>query len=787
MTYTLNWSSSSKAPLTVAELSLNSTTSLLFTGKGYPNYGEVLQENFLKLLDNFSNATPPPNPTLGQLWFDAQTTTLNLYDGSNWKAVGNTKRQAAAPTQPNAGDLWWDTTSSSMKIYNGAEWGQIWPTQKRILVAGAEEFNKMVDIFNLVAGTPSGESYSESFGYNQTPLTYESNSTITNDKWVTLINKMKPILQHQGTEFSGLSTRGFILTEDSSQGISSALSEYNATLNAFSSAKTNVRNVNQAGQTSSILISHNRTASYFNHKSHDLTYTFDNIAHIKAFFNAGGKFKLSSTFAPSTSSAFNTEWTSFINGINATFSAKGSSLQETYTETVTLPSPVLSSVLVNNKYIGVGAGKFYSSSNGLAWTQIADVSATYNNINKIVYNGEVLMACDYSPINGFGGPNLLYSTDEGLTWAVSPIAAIMSQNGVWSLTALDVIDDNKIMIYADVLSWQDTSLQYITTNGTTVVNNAIGRIATQWVYAIKMISNSDPLKGPQGRAYLASTLASTMSGSGLFYSSDLQTWAQVFSISGTENRIIDMSFSPEKSRYVAIGLGGKIYTSVLGIDGPITWAANTPASGPTTENLYCTRFLNGLFYIVGANGTILISSDGINWILKNSEVDGPDLVSIHYDSRYDMLVALGPDTLKTAIYTSRDNGDTWQKRVDGSTTIINSTNTIKGFYDLVPGNAPLEIYRKTLQDPNSAGANLRILASYNILANSSIDLKLSIVYAPDGVQDVSPTWGSGTCTAIGVTSSGFTVGKPSADYLNNPVIGYPTTTQTGTFISDSNI
>jgi hypothetical protein len=67
MTYTLNWSSSSKAPLTVAELSLNSNTSLVFTGKGYPNYGEILQENFLKLLDNFSNDSAPSNPTLGHV------------------------------------------------------------------------------------------------------------------------------------------------------------------------------------------------------------------------------------------------------------------------------------------------------------------------------------------------------------------------------------------------------------------------------------------------------------------------------------------------------------------------------------------------------------------------------------------------------------------------------------------------------------------------------------------------------------------------------------------------
>jgi photosystem II stability/assembly factor-like uncharacterized protein len=785
MTYTLNWSSSSKAPLTVAELSLNSNTSLVFTGKGYPNYGEILQENFLKLLDNFSNDSAPSNPTLGQLWFNSQTTSLNVYDGSNWKTVGNTKRQSDAPAQPSAGDLWWDTLNASMKIYDGANWNQIWPTQKRLVVAGAEEYNKMVDIYNLVAGTPSGESFSESFGYGQTPLAYENNTTISNAKWLELIGKMKPILQHQGTDFSGLATRGFILTDDSSQGISSALSEYNATFNAFISAKTNAHNVNPSGQTFNTLATFNRTTSYFNKKSHDLTYTFDNINHIKSFFNAGGKFKLSSSFSPSTSSAFNTEWANFISGINASFSANGTALQETYTETVILSGPVSSSVFVNNKYIGVGGGKFYKSNDGLAWTQIADVTATYGgNTNKIVYNGTVLMAADSSPISGSTGQYLLYSTDEGVTWQSSPISSVISQQGNWVVSALDTIGD-KIMICAQIVN-ADNVIYFTTINGTSIVPNSIQRISTQWVYTKKMIANDDPSLGPQGKAYVAATSTNTGATQSIFYSSSLSSWTQVFSVSGYNNRIIDMCFSSEKNRYIAVGLAGRIYTSTLGNAGPTEWTTNISTTRPTPNDLYCVRFLNGFFYAVGTNGTILASSDGINWVVKNVETTGPALTSIYYDSRYGTLIAFGSDTNTLAIYTSHDNGETWQRRTNGTTT-VNAVNAIQGFYDLVAGTAPIEIYRKTLQDPNSSGAYLKILASYDIRTNSKVDLKLSIVYAPDGVQDVSPSWGSGTCTAIGSSTSGFIVGKPSAEYLNSPVIEYPTTAQTGTFITDNNI
>ena len=34
-------------------------------GKNYPLYGEFLNENFVKLLQNFANATPPSKPLKG--------------------------------------------------------------------------------------------------------------------------------------------------------------------------------------------------------------------------------------------------------------------------------------------------------------------------------------------------------------------------------------------------------------------------------------------------------------------------------------------------------------------------------------------------------------------------------------------------------------------------------------------------------------------------------------------------------------------------------------------------
>jgi len=44
-------------------------TSLLFMGKGSPDYGERLQENMLHVLENFAGTVEPAYPISGQLWF----------------------------------------------------------------------------------------------------------------------------------------------------------------------------------------------------------------------------------------------------------------------------------------------------------------------------------------------------------------------------------------------------------------------------------------------------------------------------------------------------------------------------------------------------------------------------------------------------------------------------------------------------------------------------------------------------------------------------------------------
>ena len=96
------------------------STNLTLVGKNYTGYGESFNENFIKLLENFSNTAAPSTPLTGQLWWDTATKRLQVYDGSIWKASGGPFVQSSAPTMV-AGDLWINNLTNQMFAYDGTD------------------------------------------------------------------------------------------------------------------------------------------------------------------------------------------------------------------------------------------------------------------------------------------------------------------------------------------------------------------------------------------------------------------------------------------------------------------------------------------------------------------------------------------------------------------------------------------------------------------------------------------------------------------------------------------
>ena len=104
------------------------TTDLALFGKGYAGFGEKLNENFIKLLENFNYTSAPSNKIQGQLWFDQTNKRLNVYDGVKFKPAGGPTNSISAPTNPVLGDTWFDTANTQLYVYTGSAWTLIGPT-----------------------------------------------------------------------------------------------------------------------------------------------------------------------------------------------------------------------------------------------------------------------------------------------------------------------------------------------------------------------------------------------------------------------------------------------------------------------------------------------------------------------------------------------------------------------------------------------------------------------------------------------------------------------------------
>jgi hypothetical protein len=122
MAYTVNKTNSSSSPnqYTVQDGVVNTQTDLSLIGKGYAGYGESIAENFLHILENFSNTSAPSKPIEGQLWWDSTNSKLQVYNGSAFQtAGGSAPYQSDAPANMASGDIWIDSDTGQMYFYNG--------------------------------------------------------------------------------------------------------------------------------------------------------------------------------------------------------------------------------------------------------------------------------------------------------------------------------------------------------------------------------------------------------------------------------------------------------------------------------------------------------------------------------------------------------------------------------------------------------------------------------------------------------------------------------------------
>jgi len=113
--------------VSVEDGTIDTTSDLRFVGKNYAGYGEVQNENFLHILENFSNTTAPPKVITGQIWFDSANKKLKFYDGSRFKLAGGAEVSTTAPSGLSTGDFWWDSAAKQLYAWTGTEFALIGP------------------------------------------------------------------------------------------------------------------------------------------------------------------------------------------------------------------------------------------------------------------------------------------------------------------------------------------------------------------------------------------------------------------------------------------------------------------------------------------------------------------------------------------------------------------------------------------------------------------------------------------------------------------------------------
>ncbi len=121
MSYTVNKTNGSVLTI-VGDGTVDATsTDITLVGRKYSGYGEVLNENTIKLLENFANRTAPNSPLEGQVWYDTLEGRLKVYTGSVFKPTGGPLVQDTEPAGLVIGDLWINNEANQLYFYDGVD------------------------------------------------------------------------------------------------------------------------------------------------------------------------------------------------------------------------------------------------------------------------------------------------------------------------------------------------------------------------------------------------------------------------------------------------------------------------------------------------------------------------------------------------------------------------------------------------------------------------------------------------------------------------------------------
>jgi microcystin-dependent protein len=126
MAYTINKFNGEQL-IVLDDGTIDTSTSLGLVGRNYVGYGEIQNENFVFLLENFANDAPPSRPLQGQIWYNNTNNLVYVYTNTTWAIVGAAVLSDTAPLEPTTGALWLRTPVNTLNVWTGSAWAFIGP------------------------------------------------------------------------------------------------------------------------------------------------------------------------------------------------------------------------------------------------------------------------------------------------------------------------------------------------------------------------------------------------------------------------------------------------------------------------------------------------------------------------------------------------------------------------------------------------------------------------------------------------------------------------------------
>ena len=194
----------------------STTTDITFIGKNYQGFGEILNENFIKLLENFANNSAPSKPIKGQVWFDTVTDRLKVYDGSTFRSTDSSVVSGTAPLEKVVGDIWIDNSKNQVYFWDGIDWILVGPVYTKTQGLSGIKVDTIKDTFGLnkvivifyVAGTPLAVLARETFtpgteftGFSSFRIGLNINSSFSTFVFDGIADKALAITDEFGAEF----------------------------------------------------------------------------------------------------------------------------------------------------------------------------------------------------------------------------------------------------------------------------------------------------------------------------------------------------------------------------------------------------------------------------------------------------------------------------------------------------------------------------------------------------------------------------------------------------------